>query len=66
MGLVKCLINKAFKINNAWMRSHLDLKEVIHVLKWNCYPERTNIYLNSKYVDNNIENKREPLEVFNV
>ena len=44
MGLVKFFINKAFKINNAWMGSHLDLKEVIHILKRNCYPERTNIY----------------------
>ena len=66
MGLVKYLINRAFKINNALMGSHLDLKEVIHVLKRNCYPEHTNIYLNSKYVDNTIENKREPSEVFNI
>ena len=57
IGLVRCLIDRIFKINNTWMGFHLDLEKVFCFLKRNLYPERilnkvTEKYLNSKYVTN--------------
>ena len=56
IGLVKCLIDRVFKVNNTWMGFHVDLKHVCCILKRNCFPEHilnrvTNNYLNSKYVN---------------
>ena len=53
VGLVKCLIDRAFKINNTWLGFHNDLRKVFVILRRNCYPEHilnkvTNNYLNSK------------------
>ena len=67
--IIIILLDRAFKINNTWMGFHLHLKQVIRLPKQNCYPERllnriTKHFLNSKYVDNNIEDKSEPSGVF--
>lgn len=61
VALVRCLIDRVFRINNTWLGFDANLKQLFHILKRNCYPEYilnkiTKSYLNSKYVsnDNNI------------
>ena len=39
IGLVKCLIDRAYRINNTWLGFDLDLKKVFNILKKNSYPE---------------------------
>ena len=38
IGLVKCLIDRAFKINNTWFGFHLDLEDIKKILQRNNYP----------------------------
>ena len=68
IGLVRCLIDRIFKINNTWMGFHLDLEKVFQFLKRNLYPERilnkvSEKYLNSKYVTNTDVSCREATNV---
>jgi len=37
-GLIKCLIDRAFKINNTWFGFHVDLENIKHILQKNLYP----------------------------
>lgn len=61
LGLVKCLIDRAYKINNTWIGFDFDLKNIFTILKKNSYPEHfinkvTRSYLNKKHnlaTDNN-------------
>ena len=39
IGLVKCLIDRAYRINHTWLGFDLDLKKVFNILKKNSYPE---------------------------
>ena len=69
-GLVRCLVDRAYKINNTWFGFHLDLLEVFNILRKNSYPEcllskivRT--YLHKKLsVGENREDKK-PVDVIN-
>ena len=38
IGLIKCLIDRAYKINNAWPGFHDDVSKIKDVLKRNSYP----------------------------
>ena len=40
IGLVKCLIDRVFKVNNTWVGFDKDLKEIFKILKRNAYPEQ--------------------------
>ena len=53
LGLVKCLIDRVFKINNTWPGFHNDLIKVFDILKRNCYPE----YILNKVTKNYLDNK---------
>ena len=57
IGLVKCLIDRVFKINNTWLGFHKDLKKVFTFLKQNCYPEEILYKVTRKYLDNKYERK---------
>ena len=37
-GLIKCLIDRAYKINNFWSSFHDDLNKIKDILSKNCYP----------------------------
>ena len=56
LGLVKCLIDRAYKINNTWSGFDFDLKNVFYVLKKNCYPE----YLLNKITRNYLNRQINP------
>ena len=38
IGLIKCLIDRAYKISNTWPGFHDDVTKIKDVLKRNCYP----------------------------
>ena len=38
-GLIKCLIDRAYKINNTWPGFHDDVSKIKDVLKRNSYPQ---------------------------
>ena len=53
-GLIKCLIDRAFKINSTWLSLHLDLAKIKNILQKNLYPSHLidiviKTYLNKKY-----------------
>ena len=66
-GLIKCLIDRAYKINNLWMGFHNDLNNIKDILSKTSYPphvvgKHVNNYLNHKHstnseaTENNTEN----------
>lgn len=66
-GLIKCLVDRAFKINNTWLGFHIDLTEIKNILKKNAYSDFIvnkiiYTYLNHKVKDVSMERK-ESLEV---
>ena len=61
VGLVKCLVDRTFKINNTWLGFHNDLQKVFEILRRNCFPipvldKVTKNYLDRKLVNDNDEN----------
>ena len=38
MGLIKTLVDKAYKINNTWLGSHEDINKLTDILKNNLFP----------------------------
>ena len=38
IGLIKCLIDRAYKINNTWPGFHHDVSKIEDILKRNSYP----------------------------
>ena len=39
ISLVKCLIDRAYKLNNTWLGFHYDIKIIAETLKRNLYPQ---------------------------
>ena len=38
MGLIKTLVDRAYKINNTWLGFHEDINKLIDILKMNLFP----------------------------
>ena len=69
LSLVRCLIDRAYKINNTWLGFHSDISGICDFLKKNLYPESllsktVKAYLNKKLGEN--EGKNNIVEVVNV
>ena len=52
-GLVKCLIVRAFKINNTWFGFHVDLENIKCILQKNMYPHYRIGNIVKTYLNNN-------------
>ena len=52
-GLVKCLIDRAFKINNTWFGFHIDLENIKSILQKNMYPNYLIDNIAKTYLNNN-------------
>ena len=53
ISLVKCLIDRAFKINNTWKGFHIDLTNITNILVNNSYP----IYIINKNIKEYLDRK---------
>ena len=51
IGLIKCLIERAYKINNAWPGFHDDVSKTKDVLKRNSYPQFILDKITKAYID---------------
>ena len=51
IGLVKCLIDRAFRINNTWIGFHLDLTKIFDFLRKNLYPQKVLENVTKNYRD---------------
>ena len=63
-GLVKCLVDRCYKINNTWLGFHNDRIKIFEFLQKNCFPDYilnkvTKRYLNDKL---SVKQKDEPVE----
>ena len=57
-GLIKCLIDRVYKINNTWLGFHHDIDNVKKLLEKNTYPmhlidKTLKNYLDTKYISKN-------------
>ena len=60
-GLIKCLLDRAFKINNSWLGFHNDKEKIFETLMKNMFPRDLldkicKNYLEQKYKNNSNEN----------
>ena len=63
-GLIKCLVDRIYKINNTWKGFDSDIEEMSHTLQKNCFPSRIidkiiKEYLDKNMHDNKLETKKE-------
>jgi predicted GIY-YIG superfamily endonuclease len=62
IGLIRCLIDRVFKINSTWLGFHKDLKHLFWILKRNCYPEHVLQKVTRCYLDSKCDNTAEPTD----
>ena len=55
VGLVKCLIDRIYRINNTWRGFHLNLEAVFEFLKRNLYPEELLFKISKTFLDNKFQ-----------
>ena len=60
VGLIRCLIDRVFKINSTWLGFDEDLKQLFYILKRNCYPEHLLQSVTKNYLNKKIDNSDEP------
>ena len=65
IGLIKCLIDRVFRINNTSSGFDQDLKHLFWILKRNCYPEQFIQRVKKDYLDAKNINQLEPNESIN-
>ena len=63
IGFVKCLIDRAYRINNTWLGFDLDLKKVFNILKKNSYPEYLLGNITRNYLNKKLDNEKEVQKV---
>ena len=56
--MIKCLVDRAFKINNTWLGFDSDLKDIVKTLKQNLYPQNLIDKTIKTYLDNFYSNKQ--------
>ena len=61
MGLIKTLVNRAYKINNAWLRFHEDINNLIDILKKNLFPAHLIEKIINHYITGT-QNNHHPLD----
>ena len=59
VGLIRCLLYRAFRINNSWLGFHQDVVKIHEYLQKNCFPKHllekiTRSFINQNYLPNNI------------
>ena len=57
-GLVNCLVDRIFKINNTWLGFHNDLMKIFEILQKNCYPEHILSKITKRYLNNKLSVKQ--------
>ena len=59
IGLVRCLIDRVFKIFNTWLGFHKDFKNVFKISGRNCYPKYIINKISNNYLGETFSMKRE-------
>ena len=55
IGLVKCLIDRIYKINNTWEHFYVDLTNMFEIFQKNSYPQNILDRITRNYINNKIK-----------
>ena len=66
VGMIRCLIDRAYKINNSLEGFHIDLTGIYKILDLNQYPKKLYESITKTYLDNKDKNTNKNIQANNL